>query len=88
MRYHRTRMSHRSQCRLGRTSLIDFADISDGLSNISLYSALSLDLTHCIRIFKKTGIIQVMNSYSNKKKKYFKKTLNNDVLILSQDYIN
>lgn len=82
MRYHRTRMSHRSQCRLGRTSLIDFADISDGLSNISLYSALSLDLTHCVRIFKKTGIIQVI------KKKYFKKTLNNDVLILSQDYIN
>lgn len=71
-------------CRLGRTSLIDFVDKSDGLSNISLYStmsALSLDITYCIRILKK-GIIPVTDSYLNKQK-YFKKTLNNKILISS-----
>lgn len=79
-----TDISHRSQCRLGRTSLIDFVDKSDGLSNISLYStmsALSLDITYCIRILKK-GIIPVTDSYLNKQK-YFKKTLNNKILISS-----
>lgn len=63
---------------------IDFADKSDGLSNISLYStmsALSLDITYCIQILKK-GIIPVTDSYLNKQK-YFKKTLNNKMLISS-----
>lgn len=44
-------------------------------------SALSLDITYCIRILKK-GIIPVTDSYLNKQK-YFKKTLNNKMLISS-----
>lgn len=44
-------------------------------------SALSLDITYCIRILKK-GIIPVTDSYLNKRK-YFKKTLNNKILISS-----